>query len=93
MFVSRFGSGLAIDLAYDPLEEIGLLSHGAGFQVAVHEPRSKVFPEEDGMSISPATATSIGIRQVSDTLQLTMNTDLRCSNSQIMATFSDLVSV
>eukprot|EP00117_Sycon_ciliatum_P001065 scpid49206/ scgid6888/ Amiloride-sensitive sodium channel subunit alpha; Alpha-NaCH; Epithelial Na(+) channel subunit alpha; Nonvoltage-gated sodium channel 1 subunit alpha; SCNEA len=55
--------GLAIDLAYDPLEEIGLLSHGAGFQVAVHEPRSKVFPEEDGMSISPATATSIGIRQ------------------------------
>ena len=57
--------GLSLDLYLDPDEEVGLLAPGTGLRVSLHQPNVKSFPEEDGFSVAPGKATSIGVRQVS----------------------------
>lgn len=49
----------------DPDQEIGLLAAGTGLRVSLHQPNVKPFPEEDGFSVAPGRATSVGVRQVS----------------------------
>jgi hypothetical protein len=45
-------------------EYIGQLSEEAGVRVVLHEPGSTPFPFEEGFSITPGMATSVGLRKV-----------------------------
>ena len=45
-------------------EYVGIFSPESGVRVSVHDRRQKPFPEDDGFSVAPGFATSIGIKQV-----------------------------
>ncbi|XP_054759502.2 degenerin mec-4-like [Lytechinus pictus] len=57
---SRYG--LHLTLFTDQSEYIGLLSHQSGVRVAIHEPNARPFPEDEGITASTGTLTSIGLR-------------------------------
>ena len=45
-------------------EYVGLLTPESGVRVSVHDPKQRPFPEDDGLTVAPGFATSMGIRQV-----------------------------
>ena len=47
---------------------IGALTQGAGVRVTLHEQGVMPFPYEDGFSVAPGMATSVGLRKVSQLL-------------------------
>ncbi|XP_072175728.1 epithelial sodium channel subunit beta-like [Diadema setosum] len=55
--------GLHLTLFTEESEYIGLLTHQSGVRVAIHQPNVRPFPEDDGITASTGTLTSIGLRQ------------------------------
>ena len=55
--------GLKLALFVDQSDYVGLLSPASGVRVSIHSRNIKPFPEDDGLSVSPGTATSIRIHE------------------------------
>ncbi|XP_063721908.1 amiloride-sensitive sodium channel subunit alpha-like isoform X3 [Symsagittifera roscoffensis] len=55
--------GLKLALFVDQDDYVGLLSPASGVRVSIHSRNIKPFPEDDGLSVSPGTATSIRIHE------------------------------
>ncbi|XP_075248531.1 epithelial sodium channel subunit alpha-like isoform X4 [Convolutriloba macropyga] len=55
--------GLKLALFVDQKDYVGLLSPASGVRVLIHSRNIKPFPEDDGLSVSPGTATSIRIHE------------------------------
>ena len=56
--------GLELDLFVNQKEYIPILSPEAGVRVLIKRQRSIPFPVDEGFTVSPGFATSIGLRQV-----------------------------
>ena len=52
-------------LFVEQFEYLKSVSDAAGVRLVVHNQTSMPFPEDDGISISPGTKTSVGLRRVS----------------------------
>ena len=61
-------TGLVLQLNIEDDEYLGELSEEAGVRVVLHEPGSMPFPYEEGFSISPGMATSVGLTKVRITI-------------------------
>ena len=59
-----FPSGLTLDLFVNQGEYIPSLSQEAGVRVLLTAERSIPFPVDEGFTVSPGFATSIGLRKV-----------------------------
>ena len=59
-----FSSGLTLDLFVNQDEYIPSLSQEAGVRVLLTDERSIPFPVDEGFTVSPGFATSIGLRKV-----------------------------
>ena len=59
-----FVAGLHMTLFIEQPEYVGLLTPESGVRVSVHDPKQRPFPEDDGLTVAPGFATSIGIKQV-----------------------------
>ena len=59
-----FSSGLTLDLFVNQEEYIPSLSQEAGVRVLLTAERSIPFPVDEGFTVSPGFATSIGLRKV-----------------------------
>ena len=59
-----FSSGLTLDLFVNQGEYIPSLSQEAGVRVLLTAERSIPFPVDEGFTVSPGFATSIGLRKV-----------------------------
>ncbi|XP_071965540.1 epithelial sodium channel subunit beta-like, partial [Antedon mediterranea] len=55
--------GLHLTLFLEQPEYVGILSPETGVRISIHPSDIKPFPEDDGITANPGTATSIGIRQ------------------------------
>lgn len=64
---SYFSSGLTLDLFINQQEYIPSLSQEAGVRVLLTPQRSIPFPVDEGFTVSPGFATSIGVRKVGHT--------------------------
>lgn len=62
--MSYFPTGLTLDLFIDQAEYIPSLSQEAGVRVLLTSQRNIPFPVDEGFTISPGFATSIGLRKV-----------------------------
>ena len=59
-----FASGLQLILNIDQDEYIKETGDTAGARLVVHTQNSMPFPEDEGITVTPGQATSIGVRQV-----------------------------
>jgi hypothetical protein len=55
---------LVLQLNIEDHEYLGELSEEAGVRVVLHEPGSMYFPFEEGFSVTPGMATSVGLTKV-----------------------------
>lgn len=62
--IFSFSSGLTLDLFVNQNEYIPSLSQEAGVRVLLTAERSIPFPVDEGFTVSPGFATSIGLRKV-----------------------------
>lgn len=60
-------SGLTLDLFVNQNEYIPSISQEAGVRVLLTPQRSIPFPDDEGFTVSPGFATSIGLRKVGNT--------------------------
>ena len=56
--------GLVLQLNIESEQYLGELSEEAGVRVALHEPGAMPFPPEEGFSVGPGMATSVGLTKV-----------------------------
>jgi hypothetical protein len=57
-------TGLVLELNIEDHEYLGELTEEAGVRVVLHEPGAMPFPYEEGFSVAPGMATSVGITKV-----------------------------
>ena len=62
--ISEIFLGLELLLNLEQSEYIGELADRAGARIVVHDQAKMPFPDEEGISVSPGTATEIGLRKV-----------------------------
>lgn len=63
-----FLPGLTLEFNIQQSEYISALAPDAGIRVSIHERGTYPFPEDDGFTISPGSASSVALRQVNNVL-------------------------
>lgn len=63
-----FLPGLTLEFNIQQSEYISALAPDAGIRVSIHERGTYPFPEDDGFTISPGSASSVALRQVNNFL-------------------------
>lgn len=65
-----FLPGLTLEFNIQQSEYISALAPDAGIRVSIHERGTYPFPEDDGFTISPGSASSVALRQVNNVLYI-----------------------
>ena len=56
--------GLTLEFNIQQSEYISALAPDAGIRVSIHERGTYPFPEDDGFTVAPGSATSVALKQV-----------------------------
>lgn len=75
-----FLPGLTLEFNIQQSEYISALAPDAGIRVSIHERGTYPFPEDDGFTISPGSASSVALRQVNNVLYKKMYLYKKMSN-------------
>ncbi|PIK51832.1 putative degenerin deg-1-like [Apostichopus japonicus] len=56
--------GLTMEIYLEQTEYIPAIQQAAGLRLSIHDQKTMPFPEDNGISVSPGTETSVGVRAV-----------------------------
>ncbi|XP_071795166.1 uncharacterized protein [Asterias amurensis] len=87
-YTSKSGAkyGLHLTIWIEQPEYIGILTPESGARVTVHDQRTMPIPEDEGITVAPGAATSIGVRQ--DYIERQPHPFGNCSNDPSQTDFA-----